>query len=237
MTLAISLSRNLLEATGIVVLAQNMLQCGILEVELQGRSGVYCFFRGKDVVLATPWAQGVKLSAWLPQGTRVKLNGKLMRERGKVPYLATTVWVESEEGRITQEMTNKVFQEVEAELLDRFLKVAQDMAWQVQGRKDPEDGVKLIRREDKEMKRGRGDGGRGGSPPPSKRPRSIMKERFEAHTAWQPAESRAFNAVQDEVFDPQYGVTARVIRYEGEELGVLKVDDGPEILFHVNQVV
>ena len=91
-----------------MVLAQNMLQCGILEVDLQGRSGVYCFFRGKDVVLQTPWAQGVKLSTWLPQGTRVKLNGKLMREKGKVPYVATTVWAESEDGRITQEMTNKV---------------------------------------------------------------------------------------------------------------------------------
>ena len=129
-----------------------------------------------------------------------------------------------------------MFQEVEPELLDRFLKVAQDMAWQVQGRKDPEDGVKLIRREEKEMKRGRGYGDGPGSPPPAKRPRSIMKERFEPHTGWQPAESRAFNAVQDEVFDPQYGVTGRVVRYEGEELGVLKVDDGPEILFHVNQV-
>ena len=129
-----------------------MLQCGILEVELQGKSGVYCFFRGKDVVLANPWVQGVKLSTWLPQGTRVKLNGKLMRERGKVPYLATTVWAESEEGRITQEMTNKVFQEAEPELLDKYLKVAQDMAWQVQGRKDPEDGVKLIRRDEKETR-------------------------------------------------------------------------------------
>ena len=97
-----------MEASGIVVLAQNMLQCGILEVDLQGRSGVYCFFRGKDVVLQTPWAQGVKLSTWLPQGTLVKLNGKLMREKGKVPYVATTVWAESEDGRITQEMTNKV---------------------------------------------------------------------------------------------------------------------------------
>ena len=43
-----SLPRNLLEASATVVLAQNMMQCGILEVD-QGRSGVYCFFRAGEV--------------------------------------------------------------------------------------------------------------------------------------------------------------------------------------------
>ena len=226
--------RNLLEASGTVVLAQNMMQCGILEVEQPGRSGVYCFFRASEVVLATAQGPGVKLSAWLPQGARVKLNGKLVRERGKVPYLATTVWVESEDARITTEMTNRVFQDIEPELLDRYNKIAQDLPWQI-SKKDPEDGVKLIRREDK-GERAKRERSRSPSPAPAKRPRAALKERVEQHTSWQQPATKAFQSGQDEVFDTTYGVTARVLRYEGEEVGVLRVEDGPEILFHVNQV-
>merc|ERR1711963_1389403 len=101
------LPRNLLENQSTVLLCQNFLQCGILEVEGIGKPNIYCFFLAKDVFLAEKMKPNQKLSDWLPQGTRVKINAKLMRQDAKAPYLATTVWAESEDHMITEDMTNK----------------------------------------------------------------------------------------------------------------------------------
>lgn len=59
---------------------------------------------------------------------------------------------------------------------------------------------------------------------------------MEAHTTWQPSDTKPFAERQDEVFDGAKGQAARIVRYDNPETGVLRVDDGPEILFHVNQV-
>lgn len=119
-----------------------------------------------------------------------------VRERGKVPYLATTVWAESEDSRISSEMTNRVFQDIEPDLMDKYNKIAQDLSWQI-SKKDPEDGVKIthgargVRRSRSRSPGSRSSMRSSSSPPPAKRARSI-RERVEAHTGWQAADSRAF---------------------------------------------
>ena len=56
-------------------------------------------------------------------GSRM-INAKLMiRENVKAPYLTTTVWKEPEDSRLTEEMTNMVFRDVESEVLEKFINI------------------------------------------------------------------------------------------------------------------
>ena len=122
------LPRNLLESQATVLLCQNYQQCGILKVEGLDRTNVYCFFLAKDVLLPQDLRHGQRFSDWLPQGSRVKINAKLMRENAKAPYLATTVWVESEDSRVSEEMTNRVFRDVESDVMQRYSKISSDIS-------------------------------------------------------------------------------------------------------------
>ena len=74
------------------------------------------------MLLALDMRQGQRFSDWLPQGSRM-INAKLIRENVKAPYLATTVWEEPEDSRLTEEMTNMVFMDVESEVLEKFINI------------------------------------------------------------------------------------------------------------------
>merc|ERR1711892_1004617 len=149
------LPRNLLESQATVLLCQNFLQCGILEVEGMGRANVYCFFLAKDVLLPQDLRQGQRFSDWLPQGSRVKINAKLIRENAKAPYLATTVWVESEDSRVSEEMTNGVFRDVEPDVMQKYSNISSDLCWQL-NKKDDDGGIRVI--SEKEKTKGRDSG-------------------------------------------------------------------------------
>ena len=151
---AMSLPRNLLESQATVLLCKNQVQCGILEVVGMGRANVYCFFLAKDVLLAQDLRPGQKFSEWLPQGSRVKINAKLIRENAKAPYLATTVWAESEDNRVTEEMTNKVFRDIDSDVMQKYADVSSHLCWQLNKKDD--DGIRLITEKEKSRKRDHG---------------------------------------------------------------------------------
>lgn len=305
------LPRNLLESQATVLLCQNFLQCGILEVEGMGKANVYCFFLSKDVLLAQDMRQGQRFSDWLPQGAKVKINAKLIRENAKAPYLATTVWVESEDSRVSEEMTNRVFRDVESEVMEKYTNISSDLCWQLSKKEQDDGGIRLISEKDTtknrdssraiksprtprspspqrkhvafQKDRSRSPSSRGGrtprtpsprrsherdrkrsgrtpsprrskdrdqrkrnrsgddhdrnsrDPSPKKR-RPSASERLEPHTCWQPTDSKPYQAGLEEVFEPAYGVKAWVVRYETEELGVLRCEGGTDdVMFHVNQ--
>merc|ERR1711915_96142 len=135
------------------MLCQNILQCGILEVESMGRPNIYCFFLSKDVVLAQEMREGQRLSDWLPQGVKVKINAKLIREDAKAPYHATTVWVESEDRRITEHMVNRVFSDLEPETIEKYNNVSSDLCWQLNRKSQDDGGIRLISEKDKTKNR------------------------------------------------------------------------------------
>eukprot|EP00092_Neocalanus_flemingeri_P030045 GFUD01032620.1.p1 GENE.GFUD01032620.1~~GFUD01032620.1.p1 ORF type:complete len:2235 (+),score=576.38 GFUD01032620.1:40-6744(+) len=108
------------------------LGCGI--VELQGSNGekAYCFFLAKDVVSTTI----TKLADQLFVGKPMKVNARLVSERNKIPYLASTLLPEGVDekilddfhdptpgdvekyGQLANFLANKVGQEQVIEILD-----------------------------------------------------------------------------------------------------------------------
>ena len=119
----LAMDRELLGVTGVVNVILDTMQCGFLLVEQLDVPVVSVFFRASEVMLASGQEQGGKLSALLPKGTQVTLNGKLMKGDSKLPYLATKVWMKSWKVHIT----HKVSQDIKQDLLDSYSKVAQDL--------------------------------------------------------------------------------------------------------------
>ena len=119
----LAMDRELVGVTGVVTVSLKTMQCGILEVKQLGVPGVSVFFRASEVILAGGQEQGGKLSALLPKGANVKLNGKLVKGDNQLQYLATALWVECEEANIT----HKVSQDIEPDLLDSYNNFTQNL--------------------------------------------------------------------------------------------------------------
>ena len=117
------LDRELLGVTGEAKVILDTMQCGILEVKELGVPSFSVFFRASEVMLSSEQEQGGKLSALLPKGAQVKLKAKLVKGDSKLPYLATTVWVKSEEA----DLTHRVPQDIEPDLMDSYTKFAEDL--------------------------------------------------------------------------------------------------------------
>ena len=115
---------------GVVLISQNLLQCGLLD--LQSPAGPdKCFFLARDVVLSRSQRKGEEMSDWLRPGTRVRVNARRVSQKSQVPFIATTVWAESESKRLTEEMKNKVFQEIPKHVMDKYNKVSVDILRQL----------------------------------------------------------------------------------------------------------
>ena len=115
-----------LAVQGEVLICQNLLQCGLLD--LQSPDGpAKCFFLARDVLLARSQRKGEEMSDWLRQGTRVRVTARRVSQTSPVPFIASTVWTESEARRVTEDMKNKVFQDVPRQIMDKYYKVSADI--------------------------------------------------------------------------------------------------------------
>ena len=126
-----SKNKTVLGGQGVVLLCQNLLKCGILD--LQTPAGLTkCFFFAPDVLLARTQRKGEEMSDWLKQGSKVRVNARRVSQNNNIPFIATTVWVESEARRLTEEMKNKVFKDIPQHLMDKYNKVSADVLKQYQ---------------------------------------------------------------------------------------------------------
>lgn len=131
------------EIVGKVLLVQQVLDCGIIEVEGNANRKAFCFFLGKDVV--TNSKPGDKLTDKVQPGSMVKVNARLMDSNASVPFLASTVWSEGIE--VGNEAVQKIMNPPEPEDERQYRKIAMDLSFQLKNNdksnKEEED-VRLI---------------------------------------------------------------------------------------------
>ena len=122
----------MLAGHGVVLHCHNYLQCGLLD--LQTPTGKRkCFFNAGDVLLARTQRKGEDMSDWLKKGTRLRVNARKVSDKKEVPFIATTVWSESEGRRVTEVVKNRVFQDIPKKVMDKYSRTAADILSQYKG--------------------------------------------------------------------------------------------------------
>ena len=160
-----------------------------------------------------------------------------------------------------------MYREVEAEALKKYTNMSEDLFHRVHQKDGEEGGIRLITEKEKfrgreprarsrsprtpttprtpSPPRRRSPSPRPGqkrSRSPARRPPSPKRARSsrppcDPHTRWQPTELVPHRGGLQEMFEPAYGARCMVVRYEGEEVGVIMAEGGEqEVVFHVNQV-
>ena len=116
----------------LVLLCHNYLQCGLLD--LQSPAGKKkCFFNAGDVLLGRTQRKGEDMSQWLKKGTKLRVNARKVSDKKEVPFIATTVWAESEGRRVTEGMKNKVFQDIPRQVMEKYSRTSADILSQYKG--------------------------------------------------------------------------------------------------------
>ena len=109
-----------------VVLVNDLLSAGIIELEGGDGKLAYCYFRARDLVTRK---EGGTLGERLPVGSRVKCNCWLLDEVAKVPYLASVVWTEGAE--VAKEVVDKILGLPDREDMEAYNRDSRDLAWQL----------------------------------------------------------------------------------------------------------
>ena len=107
-----------------VVLVNDLLAAGIIELEGGDGKLAYCYFRARDLVTRK---EGGTFRERLPVGSRVKCNCWLLDEVAKVPYLASVVWTEGAE--VPREVADKVLGLPDREDMEAYHRDSRDLAW------------------------------------------------------------------------------------------------------------
>ena len=109
-----------------VVLVNDLLAAGIIELEGGDGKLAYCYFRARDLVTRK---EGGTFRERLPVGSRVKCNCWLLDEVAKVPYLASVVWTEGAE--VPREVADKILGLPDREDMEAYHRDSRDLAWQL----------------------------------------------------------------------------------------------------------
>ena len=109
-----------------VVLVNDLLSAGIIELEGGDGKLAYCFFRARDLVTRK---EGGSLGERLPVGSRVKCHCWLLDEVAKVPYLASVVWTEGVE--VPREVVDRILGLPDREDMEAYHRDSRDLAWQL----------------------------------------------------------------------------------------------------------
>ena len=109
-----------------VVLVNDLLAAGIIELEGGDGKLAYCYFRARDLVTRK---EGGSLGERLPVGSRVKCHCWLLDEVAKVPYLASVVWTDGSE--VPREVVDKILGLPDREDMEAYHRDSRDLAWQL----------------------------------------------------------------------------------------------------------
>ena len=107
-----------------VVLVNDLLAAGIIELEGGDGKLAYCYFRARDLVARK---ENGTLGERLPVGSRVKCNCWLLDEVAKVPYLASVVWTEGAE--VPREVVDRILGLPDREDMEAYHRDSRDLAW------------------------------------------------------------------------------------------------------------
>ena len=83
--------------------------------------------------MARTQRKGEDMSDWLKKGTRLRVNARKVSDKKEVPFIATTVWSESEGRRVTEVVKNRVFQDIPKQVMEKYSRTAADILIQYKG--------------------------------------------------------------------------------------------------------
>jgi len=110
-----------------VFLVQDLLECGVVQLEGPNRKPYYCLFFRKDFLSRNKLSFSQKLSVEIPVGTFLLANARLVEEGSSIPFLATTLW---EDGAILgEEQVSKLYNTLDSKEMDRYKMLSQDLEW------------------------------------------------------------------------------------------------------------
>jgi len=128
------------EIVGKVLLVQQNMDCGIIEVEGRANMKAFCFFLGKDVI--TNSKPGDRLTDKVHPGSIVQVNARLMDKYASVPFLASTVWSEGVE--VGNEAVQKIMNPPDPQDERQYRKIAMDLSFQLKNVNKEEEDVRVI---------------------------------------------------------------------------------------------
>ena len=131
-----------------VVLVNDLLAAGIIELEGGDGKLAYCYFRARDLVARK---ENGTLMERLPLGSRVKCNCWLLDEVAKVPYLASVVWTEGAE--VPREVVDRILGLPDREDMEAYHRDSRDLAWQLSTNRRVKEDRKKTRSSSRERKR------------------------------------------------------------------------------------
>ena len=109
-----------------MVLVQDFLECGVIQLRgAEGRTANCLFFR-KDVLVH---ARRERMSLETPQNTPFKANAWMMNRDWPIPYLAASVWLDGAD--IPPIAMSKIFQPPDPRTVELYQTLANDLAWPI----------------------------------------------------------------------------------------------------------
>jgi len=226
----------LFECRAEIVLYQEMLRCGILQVHGPGSQSFYCFFLEVHCV-----GQLV-----LKEGYPVMANIRLMNSGAKVSYMAASVWKQGE--RVSESVMDILAStQAHQEDIEKYVRFSDDIAFGLDDigvRTETSSGSER-RRSNKRSPTNETDR-RGISPKRSRVGEVDIGTKFNFNTTppfetLKPSNRTSFAASNITEEFPEYGVRAMVDKYLTSHTGQLSLINSnnkktDQVLFHVNQV-
>ena len=114
------------ECLGQVLLVQDFLECGVLQLRGADGRAANCLFFRKDVLVH---ARMERMSLETPQNSYFKANAWMMNRDWSIPYLASSVWVDGAD--IPPIAMSKIFSPPHQQTVELYQTFATDLAWQI----------------------------------------------------------------------------------------------------------
>ena len=109
-----------------LVMVNDILSVGVVEVQNPSGMRVNCLFTRKD--LLTPMRRD-KLSAEVSYDSQYRVNAWLMNNTLKIPYMASTVWLEGMQSNMPPHVAQKILGQPSSENISLYTSVASNLAW------------------------------------------------------------------------------------------------------------
>jgi len=109
-----------------VIIVQDLLQCGVVQLEGANRKS-YCLFFGKDFISKNKQSLSQKLSLEIPIGTFLLVNARLVKEGCAIPFLATSLL---EDGAIPgKDQVSNLFSTLDSQEIDQHNRLSGVLEW------------------------------------------------------------------------------------------------------------
>ena len=109
-----------------LVMVNDILNVGVVEVQNPTGMRVNCLFTRKDI--ATPLRRD-KLSAEVSYDSQYRVNAWLMNNTLKIPYMASTVWLEGMQSNMPSYVAQKILGQPSPEDINLYTSLASNLAW------------------------------------------------------------------------------------------------------------